>query len=74
MTFILGRYVVVKKDSLMTAGETYTFAADHWHELPDGALDIIDFQGDTVGSFRPNKWDYVFFEDAVVDIKERVRS
>jgi hypothetical protein len=68
---IMTRRIVVKKDGLMTAGETYTFRADHWHEYQDGSLEVVDYEGEPVGSFRPHRWDHVYYEDSVVDIRER---
>lgn len=61
--------VLVRKDSILGGGETLVFDADHWHEYPDGALEVVDEFGNIVASFRPHRWDHVYLEEKLVEIR-----
>lgn len=67
----VGRRIVVKKDTVIGNGDSYVFAADHWHEYPDGSLEVVDYEGEIVASFRPHRWDHVFMEDSLIETRGR---
>jgi hypothetical protein len=62
--------VVVQKDELLGNGDKFTFFADHWHEYPDGSLEVIS-GSEAVASFRPHRWHHVYFEDSVDRIEPK---
>lgn len=65
----VGTSVVVRKDNILGGGESLVFSADHWHEYPDGSLDVMH-GNETVASFRPHRWDHVYAETHLIEVRE----